>query len=107
MLVRFGEQLLDAFAIAAVNSDTDACGKPRCFLIFGHQLADAAGDALGFFFLRLREDERKFIAAIARRSVNGAAMNAQELRGAGEGAASDQVAEGIVDLFQVIEIEEK
>jgi hypothetical protein len=107
MLVCFRKQFLDAFAIAAVNSDAYACGKPRCFLIFGHQLADAAGDALGFLFLRLRKDESELIAAIARRSVNGAAMNAQELRSAAKGAASDQVTEGIVDLFQVIEIEEK
>ena len=49
----------------------------------------------------------KFIAAVARRRVNGSAAVPQHVPQALDGSASRQVAVLVVDLFQAIEIEEQ
>ena len=107
LLIRLGKQLFDALAIAAVHRNPDACGKPRRLVIVGHHLANAVDDTMGFVFLRFWKDQCKLVSAIARRGVNGAAVNAQNIGDAADGAAADKVAVTVIDGLQTVEVQEQ
>ena len=55
--------------------------------------------------VRLGQDDRELVAAVARRDVRAAQGRADELRGPGEDAVAEQVAEGVVDELEVVEVE--
>src|SRR5258708_13223544 len=60
-----------------------------------------------FVFLGFRENEREFVAAISRSGINGAAVNAENIGEAADGAAADEMAIAIVYFFQLIEIKKQ
>jgi len=60
-----------------------------------------------FVFLGFRENESEFVAAISRSGINGAAVNAENIGEAADGAAADEMAIAIVYFFQLIEIKKQ
>jgi len=107
MLVRFGKQFFDALAAAVVDGYADTRGEVRGFVVVSHDFSDAVGDATRFVFAGFRQNEGKFIAAVSRGSVNGAAVNPEDVGESADGAAADEMAVIIIDCFQAIEIEEQ
>jgi len=77
------------------------------FVIIGENFADAIGNTMGVVLFRFRENEGEFIAAVARGGINGAAMNAEDIGKAADGAAANEVAIAIVDSLQAIEVEKQ
>src|ERR1700674_5248672 len=100
--VGVGEKFFDAFAVSIVDRDSDAGGKPRVLGITGHDGTDTVGDALGFILQGFRQDESKLIAAIARRGVDGAAVNAKNVSQPVECMAANEVPVGVVDFFEAV-----
>ncbi len=107
LLIRFGKQLFDPLPIAAVYRKADARGDARRLIVVGHHLADTIDDAAGFVFLRFRKDQGKLVSAISGGSINGAAVNAQNIGDATNGAAADKMPVTIVDGLQTIEVEKQ
>jgi hypothetical protein len=99
ILIRFRKQLLNSFAITTVNRNTDARREARRFIVVGQDLANAIGDTAGFVLLGFGKNEGKFVAAVARRGVNGAAVDAENIGEAADGAAADEMAVTVVDNF--------
>ena len=107
ILVGLGEQFFDAFAFATINRDADAGRERRFVVLVFHHFTDAVGDALRFGLFRFRQDESKFIAAVARRGVDGAAMNPQNIGKATEGAAADEMSVAVIDFLQAIDVQKE
>ena len=105
--VGIGEKFFNALAVAVVDGDTDAGGELRALRVAGHDSADTVGDTLGFIVQSLRQNESEFVAAVTRGSVDGAAVNAQDVRESIERMAADEVPVGIIDFLQAIEIEQE
>src|SRR5260370_19397857 len=102
-----GEKFLDALAVAVVDGDADAGGKLRALQVAGHDSADTVGDTLGFLVKSLRQHESELVAAVTRSGVDGAAMNAQDVRESIERVAADEMPVGIVDFLEAIEVEQE
>ena len=107
ILVCFGQELLNALAIPAVNRNADARGEPWLFLVLRHYHANAVCNVLRFRVLRLGQNESELVAAVARGGVYGAAMNAQDGGEAAQSAATNEMAKAVVDFFQAVEVEEQ
>jgi hypothetical protein len=107
ILVSFRKQGFDTLAITAIDGDADAGGEPRRFIIVSHDFTDAVGHAVRFGLLRFRKNEGEFVATIARGGIDGAAVNAENIREAADGAAADEMAVAVVDNFQAIEVEKQ
>jgi len=107
MFVGFGEEPLDAFAFAAIDGNADARRKRRLLLVLRHDGVNALHDALGFFLFCFRQHKSKFIAAVPRGGINGAAIDAKCVGNAANCAATDEVAVAIVNFFQAVEIEQE
>src|SRR5260370_1517805 len=76
-------------------------------MVGGHDFADTIGDAARFVFLRLRENQGEFVAAVSRGGIDGAAVNAENIGEAADGAAADEMAGTIVDYLQAVEIKQQ
>jgi len=107
IIVGFGEKFFDALAIAAIDGNADAGGEARRFLVIGHYIADAIGDAMGFVGFRFGQYKGEFVSAVARGGVYGAAVDTENIGEPANGAAADEMAVAIVDFFQVVEIQEQ
>jgi len=107
ILIRFRKQLLNSFAITTVNRNTNARGEARRFIVVGQDLADAIGDTASFVLLGFGKNEGKFVAAVTRGSIDGAAVDAENIGEAADGAAADEMAVTVVDNFQTIDIEKQ
>src|SRR5260370_9003417 len=59
------------------------------------------------FFCRFGENEGEFVAAVSRGGIDSAAMNAEHIGEAADGAAAEEMAEVIVDFLQAIEVEKQ
>jgi hypothetical protein len=105
--IGFGEKFFDAFAITAVDGNADARGERGLLIVIGEHFTNAVGDAAGFVFLRFREDEGEFVPAVAGGSINGSAVDAQNVGEAANGVAADEMAVVVVDFFQAVEVEQK
>ncbi len=103
----FGKQRFDALAIATVDGDADAGGETRRFIVVGQDFADTVGHAVGFGFLRLRENQGEFVTAIARGGIDGPTVNAENISKATDGAAADEMTVAVIDGFQAIQIEKQ
>src|SRR5215471_12989486 len=107
LLVRFGKQLFDSFAVAAINGDTNTGGELWLLRIAGQDFVNTAGDKVGFGFAGLRQHQGKLVATVASGSIDCATMNPQNVCQAAQGPAANQVAVRVVDFFQSVEIEEQ
>lgn len=107
MLVGVMNEALDALAISAINGNSDAGRKRGQFRILRHDGVNALHDAVGFFLFGFRQYQGKFIAAIARGGINGAAVDAQSICHTTDRAAADEMAVRVVYLLQAIKIEEQ
>src|ERR1700730_17674822 len=103
--VGVGEKFFDTNSVSIVDGDANASGKPRVLGITGHDGANTVGDALGFILQGFRQDESKLIAAIARRGVDGAAVNAEDVSQPVERVAANEMAVRVVDLFEAVEVQ--
>ncbi len=102
-----GKKFFDALAVAVADGNADARGKLRLLEIAGHDGANAIGDARGFFVRSFRQNESEFVAAVTRGGVDGAAMDAQDVREPIERVAADEMAVGVVDFLQAVEIQKE
>lgn len=107
MLVSVVDQALDAFAVPAINGNSDAGGKRGQFPVFRHDGMNALRDAVGFFLLGFRQNQGEFIAAVASGGINGAAVHAQSIRNTADGATADEMAVCVVDFFQTVKVEKQ
>src|SRR5580704_17867059 len=107
ILVGLGKKFFDSLSIPTVDRNADARGDPGLVLVLGHDHANAIRYVLGFFVLRFRQNEREFIAPIARGGIDGAAMNAQNGGEAAERAAANEMAEAIINFLQTVQIQEQ
>ena len=107
LCVSVGKKFLDALTMPIINRDPDTGRKLRIFRVTGHDRTDTIGYALRLILQRFRQNESEFIAAITRRRVDSAAVNAQDVREAIEGVAADEMSVGIVDFLKAIEIEQQ
>lgn len=107
ILVGFREKFFDAFAVTAVDGDADTCGKRGLLAIGGENFTDAIRNTMGIVLLGFRENEGKFVSAVTRGGINGAAMNAKNISEAADGAAADKMAVVVIDFFQAIEVEKQ
>src|SRR5215469_10263230 len=90
-----------------INRSANAGGKRRVFLVRGKGFANAHGYALGLFLASFRENQSKFVAAVTGSSINRAAMKAQDVRNAAKSAAANEVAVGVVNRLQAIQVEKE
>src|SRR5260370_35148372 len=56
---------------------------------------------------RFGENEGEFVAAISRRGIDSAAMDAECIGEAADGAAAKEMAKVVVDFLQAIEVEKQ
>src|SRR5258707_7194978 len=75
--------------------------------VAGHDGAYTVGDAVGFIVESFRQDESEFVAAIGGGGVNGGAVDAQDMREPIERVATDEVAVGVVDFLEAVEVQEE
>src|SRR5215472_5692092 len=85
------EKLLNGHAVGGIQRDTDAYGHWRRLAIVGKALADPGCHAVGFLLADFGKDHGKLIPSVASGSVDGAAVTAQSVSEALDGAASRQV----------------
>src|SRR5215471_6661145 len=107
ILIGFLEQALYAFALAVIDGGADASRDRRVLLIGGQSFADAGSHALGLILASLGKHDSEFVSAIACSRVDGAAMDAQDVGDAAESAAADEVAVGIVNSLEAVQIEQQ
>src|SRR5882762_478232 len=107
ILVRFREEFFDTLTIAAVDGYADTRGKGRLFAVVGKNFADAIRDAVCFVLLGFRENQGEFVTAITGGGIDGAAMNAENIGEAADGAAADEMTVAVVNFFQFIEVEKQ
>src|SRR5690242_159249 len=100
LLVGIGEQLFDALAMSFVDRNADARGQRRLFRIAGHDRPDTVSNALRFIELCFRKNESELVATVTRSSIDGAAMDAQNMGEAIESVAADQMAVGVINFLQ-------
>src|SRR5947199_8542985 len=62
---------------------------------------------MGFVFLRFWKDQRELVSAVARRGVNGAAVNAQNIGDTADGAAAYKMAVTVVNGLQTTEVQKQ
>ena len=77
------------------------------FVVAGENFADAIRDSVGFVFLRFRENQREFVAAVSRGGIDGTAVNAENIGEAADGTAAYEMAVAVVYFFQFIEVEKQ
>ena len=107
ILVRLQQKFFDSLSIAAIDGNADTGGECGLFAVIGEDFPDTAGNTPRFVLLGFRENEGKFVAAIPRGSINGAAVKAENIGEPAEGAAADEMAVAVVDGFQAIKIEKQ
>src|SRR5439155_13544691 len=91
----------------SINADANTGGKRRLLWIHFHDVANAPGRTFGFRFLRFRQNESKFVSAVACCGVNRTAVNAEDIGNAAQRAASNKMAVRVVDFFEAVEIKKK
>src|SRR6266446_4258717 len=97
-MVGGGEELIDGLAITRVDCYSGTYGD--------ESLVNAIGNPQSGRGFRFGKHEHEFVPPVTRSSVNGAAMNAKNISQAADGFASHQMAVGVIDLFQAVQIEE-
>ena len=107
ILVRLQQKFFDSLSVAAIDGNADTGGECGLFAVIGEDFPDTAGNTPRFVLLGFRENEGKFVAAIPRGSINGAAVKAENIGEPAEGAAADEMAVAVVDGFQAIKIEKQ
>jgi len=105
-MVGGGEELFNGLAIVRVDRNPGTYRDRRLVAVGSEALGNSIGNPLSGMGFRLRENEGEFIASVTRRGVNGAGMNAQNVRQAADGIGSDEMAIGVIDDLQPVQIEQ-
>src|SRR6185312_1578505 len=100
------KQVLHAPAIVGENADADADAESRLFPAGAERVFDAARDLTGHARIAIDKQHCKFIASIARREIRGAALFLHHFGEPFQRAIAGEMAEAIVDHFQIIKIEQ-
>jgi hypothetical protein len=101
-----GEELFNGLAIVRVDGNAGTYRDGRLVTVGSETLSNSIGNPLSSWGFRFRENEGEFIASVTRRSVNGAGMNAENVRQAADGVGSHEMAIGVIDNFQPVQIEQ-
>src|SRR2546425_8935652 len=105
-MVGGAEELIDGLAVVGIDGDSGGHGDGRLVAVGSEPLGNAIGNPQGGSGFRFRKNKHEFVATVTRSSVNGAAMNAKNVSQAADGFAAHEMAIGIIDLFQAVQIEE-
>ncbi len=82
------EKRFNSFSTSTVDRNADTCREPRFFVVLNHNFTDAVCDVMRLGFVRLWQHQSELIATIARRGIDGPAMNTQDRRQPTKGAAA-------------------
>ena len=107
MLVGFRDEPFDALAFATIDGNSDACGESRRLFVLREDCVDALRNAFGFFLFGFGKDEGKFVSAVTGGSVDRAAVDAESVRDAADGAAADEMAVGVVHFFEPVKVQQE
>jgi transcriptional regulator with XRE-family HTH domain len=106
------EQFGFGLGVARVGSDTEAGGDVNVEAVlakpgrFTDQLVEATGDDAGIFLGGLRQHQDELIATVAESKVCQATPGLQRLANFRQQFAAGQVAMGVVDAFEVVQVNE-
>ena len=100
------EKFIEGLTVERIHGDTGADGKRRLFGFVAKAIGNALCHQERGFGVGFRKDQDKFVSPIAGGDVNFARVKSKNISESAERAASDKVTTGVVDLFQVIEVEE-
>src|SRR6185437_1982184 len=101
------EQGLRICAAGGERGQADADRKPGPFAVAGAASADAASQLASGYGTRFGRDHHEFVAAEAGWRIHGAATRFEDRGQADEGAIADEMAAGVIDGLQPIEVEEQ
>src|SRR5882724_3169510 len=105
-MVGGGEELIDGLAIMRVDGYSGTYGDGWLVAIGAEPLGNSIGNPKSRRGFRFGKHEHEFVPPVTRSGVNGAAMNAENVSQAADGFASHEMAVGVIDLFQAVQIEE-
>jgi hypothetical protein len=105
--VRCVEKGSDGFGIARITGCADTHGEPRFFGIFRKQIANPLSYQCSGGWACFRQDQGKFIPAVASRRVHGPATVCNDLPQPAERPASHLMPKLIIDPLQAIEVQQK
>src|SRR6266404_2679591 len=100
-----GEQFFRSVAIRGVRSGSGTGGKSGRLGFRRHFFVNAIYDTRGDVGIGLWKNDGKFVAAVARSSINRSAMIAENFAQPNQCAAAGEMAILIVDAFQAVHIE--
>src|SRR5437667_896619 len=105
--IRRVQQFFSSFAILGADGYAYTYGEAWQFAVEGQALANAVGNEPGRVEFSFREDDGKFVAAIARCDVNFAAIDAENVAQAAQSPAAYEMSMRVVDLLQPVQIEQE
>jgi hypothetical protein len=100
------EKFIEGLTVERIHGDAGADRKRRLFGFVAKAIGNALRHQKRGFGVGFRKDQDKFVSPIAGGDVNFARVKSKNISETAERAASDKVTMGVVDLFQVIEVEE-
>src|SRR4029077_11635008 len=107
ILVCDGKKPLNCIAIARVDCYANACRQTGFLQLLAEPLSDALRNLLGRSPFSLREYEGKFIAPIARRGINDARTDPEDIAQTAQCPTSRQMAVCVINIFQSVQIEKQ
>src|SRR3989442_13389030 len=105
--IRRVQQFFSSFAILGADGYAYTYGEAWQFAVEGQALANAVGNEPSRVEFGFREDDGKFVAAIARCDVNFAAIDAENVAQAAQSPAAHEMSMRVVDLLQPVQIEQE
>src|SRR6266403_5443995 len=105
-MVGGGEEFIDSLAVVRVDCYSGTYGDGWFVAISVEPLGNAIGNPKGSSGFRFRKNKHEFVPSVTRSGVNGAAMNAKNVSQAADGFAAHEMAIGVIDFFQAVQIEE-
>ena len=100
------EKFIQGLTVERIHGDTGADGKRRFFGFVAKAIGNALCHQECGFGVGFRKDQDKFVSSITGGDVNFARVKSKNISETAERATSDKVTMGVVDLFQMIEVEE-
>src|SRR5216684_2555687 len=105
-MIGCGEEVIDGLAIMRIDCYSGTYGDEWLVAVGAEPLGNSIGNPMGRSGFRFRKNKHEFVPSVTRSGINGAAMNAKNVSQAADGFAAHEMAIGVIDLFQAVQIEE-
>src|SRR6266850_7378851 len=105
-LVGGAEELIDGLAVVGIDGYSGTHGDGWLVAVGSEPFGNSIGNAQSGLGFRFRKNKHEFVPTVTRSGVNGAAMNAKNISQATDGFAAHEMAVGVIDLFQAVQIEQ-